>query len=70
MLSLSPKSINPAAMTNGCWKHARAATLLAAVTLSAVAFVTLAACNTTQGVGEDIEALGDGISDTARDAKD
>ena len=27
-------------------------------------------CNTTEGVGEDIEAAGDAISDTARDAKD
>ncbi|RMH30498.1 MAG: entericidin A/B family lipoprotein [Planctomycetota bacterium] len=30
----------------------------------------LTACNTTEGVGEDIEAAGDAISDTARDAKD
>lgn len=31
--------------------------------------LTMTACNTTQGVGEDIEAAGDAISDTARDAK-
>jgi entericidin B len=29
----------------------------------------LAACNTIEGVGEDTEAAGDAISDTARDAK-
>ncbi len=42
-------------------------TLLAFVGLSALA---LTACNTTEGVGNDIEAAGDAISDTARDAKD
>lgn len=29
----------------------------------------LAACNTTQGVGEDIEAAGEAIEGAARDAK-
>lgn len=33
------------------------------------AMATLGGCNTTEGVGEDIEAAGDAISDTARDAK-
>ncbi len=42
-------------------------TFAAFLGLSALA---LTACNTTQGVGEDIEAAGDAISDTARDAKD
>jgi entericidin B len=42
-------------------------TFVALVGLGALA---LTACNTTQGVGEDIEAAGDAISDTARDAKD
>lgn len=29
----------------------------------------LAGCNTTEGVGKDIKAAGEGIEDTARDAK-
>lgn len=29
----------------------------------------LAACNTTEGVGKDIKSAGEGIEDTARDAK-
>jgi predicted small secreted protein len=39
------------------------------VALAGFGAVALTACNTTQGVGEDIEAAGDAISDTARDAK-
>ncbi len=38
--------------------------------LAAGAGVVLSACNTVEGVGKDIEATGDAISDTARDAKD
>jgi predicted small secreted protein len=30
----------------------------------------LSACNTIEGVGRDVEAAGDAIEDTARDAKD
>jgi len=30
----------------------------------------LAACNTTEGLGEDMESAGEAVSDTARDAKD
>lgn len=30
----------------------------------------LAACNTVEGAGKDIEAAGDSIADTASDAKD
>ena len=30
----------------------------------------LAGCNTVEGAGEDIEATGDAIADTARDVKD
>lgn len=39
---------------------------------AAMLVITLAlfACNTTEGVGKDIEAAGDAIEDTARDAKD
>jgi predicted small secreted protein len=38
--------------------------------LGALLSVGVAGCNTVEGAGEDIEAAGDGISDTARDAKD
>lgn len=27
-------------------------------------------CNTTEGIGEDVEATGDAMKDAARDAKD
>ncbi len=40
------------------------ALLLAGSTLA------LTACNTVEGAGDDIEAAGDSISDTARDAQD
>lgn len=49
-------------------KSAAVMSLLAAMFVGAIA--GLAGCNTTQGVGEDIEAAGDAIADTARDAKD
>ena len=58
------------ATNGGQSDRARPALLLAALATAALAAVTAGGCNTTQGVGEDIEALGDGISDTARDAKD
>lgn len=35
----------------------------------AAACLWLAACNTTEGVGKDIESAGEGIKDAARDAK-
>lgn len=41
------------------------AALLAALLLAG----TLAACNTTRGVGEDLSAAGGAISDTAKDAQ-
>lgn len=34
-----------------------------------LASVGLAACNTAEGVGEDVEATGDAIQDTAKDVK-
>lgn len=40
------------------------------VLLALGAGLTLSACNTVEGVGKDIEATGDAISDTASDAKD
>ena len=42
-------------------------TLLAGAALAAV--LVLAGCNTTEGVGKDIESAGDSLKDTARDAK-
>ncbi len=35
-----------------------------------VVALAMFACNTTEGVGKDIEATGDAIKDTAQDAKD
>ena len=32
--------------------------------------LTLTGCNTVEGVGRDVEAAGDSVADTARDAKD
>jgi predicted small secreted protein len=37
--------------------------------LSAVLFAGLAACNTVEGAGRDVEAGGEAISDTARDVE-
>lgn len=37
--------------------------------LALFAALGTAACNTTAGIGEDIEATGDAISDTAKDTK-
>lgn len=39
------------------------------LTLSAVLFAGLAACNTVQGAGEDVEAGGEAISETAAEAE-
>lgn len=48
--------------------------LATVVAFGALAFVvfaaSLTACNTTEGVGRDIESVGDGIEDAASDAKD
>lgn len=30
----------------------------------------LSACNTVEGIGKDVEAVGEGTQDVARDAKD
>lgn len=38
--------------------------------LSVMTVLLLSACNTMRGLGEDIESLGDGLSNTAEDAKD
>lgn len=47
-----------------------ARTVIAMLALYAGSMVMLAACNTVEGAGKDIEATGDAISDTANDAKD
>ncbi len=44
-------------------------TLLGLTMLAGVG-VTLSACNTVEGVGRDVESVGDNIADTADDAKD
>jgi len=43
---------------------------LAVASLAWLATSSLTACNTTEGVGKDIKAAGEGIEDTAKDAKD
>jgi predicted small secreted protein len=35
-----------------------------------LAVLGLGACNTTKGLGQDVEAAGDKIEDTAQDAQD
>lgn len=47
----------------------RLMTVLTLLFASSAAF-SLTACNTTEGVGEDIEAAGDAIDDAADDAND
>jgi predicted small secreted protein len=37
--------------------------------LSVLFFAGLAACNTVEGAGQDVEAGGEAISDTAREAE-
>ena len=37
---------------------------------AATCFMALLGCNTTEGVGEDIRAVGDAIDDAAEDAND
>ena len=38
-------------------------------TLSVLVLAGLAACNTVEGAGQDVQAGGDAISDTAREAE-
>ncbi|MFZ1415099.1 MAG: entericidin A/B family lipoprotein [Defluviicoccus sp.] len=37
--------------------------------LTAVLLLAVAACNTTEGVGKDVQSGGEVLSDTARDVK-
>ena len=39
------------------------------VLVAAAAALTVAACNTVEGVGEDVEAAGEGIQEGANDAQ-
>ena len=53
-------------------KVSRASTLVMAglfAIATGVGTMSLTGCNTTKGVGEDIESLGDSISDEADDAQ-
>ena len=45
-------------------------TLLVRVLSVSLAAVALAACNTTRGVGEDVEATGEAVQDAAQSAED
>lgn len=47
----------------------RSLVLAGAIGLGLSGAVALSGCNTTKGMGEDIESLGDSISDEADDAK-
>jgi predicted small secreted protein len=44
--------------------------VLTALFFLSAMILALPACNTVEGAGEDIEATGDAISDTADDTKD
>lgn len=50
-------------------KTTRFSVVIAALSFAALPLL-MSGCNTTEGVGKDIEAAGDAISDTARDAND
>ncbi len=41
-----------------------------AIILALVALPLLAACNTLEGVGKDVETVGKKVKETAQDAKD
>lgn len=51
-------------------KIQRALALLAVLLCVTATGMALAGCNTVEGVGRDVEALGDSIEDTAEDADD
>lgn len=38
--------------------------------VAAASLALVAGCNTVEGVGRDVEAAGDAVADTARDAND
>jgi predicted small secreted protein len=43
---------------------------LFAIIVLGLAVSQMTACNTTEGVGKDVKAAGEGLEDAARDAKD
>lgn len=51
-------------------KESRKLVTFISVSLFALSGLALAACNTSKGVGQDIEALGDNIEDAADEAAD
>lgn len=56
-------------MRSSKFDSSKSLAVLSFITL-AVAGAFLSGCNTTEGVGEDIEAVGDSIDDAASDAND
>jgi predicted small secreted protein len=42
---------------------------LVCLVIAAAAALTVSACNTVKGAGEDVSAAGHAVSDTAQDAK-
>jgi entericidin B len=51
------------------WEHRSGVQLLMSVLLLGGALLALGACNTMEGAGEDVEAAGDAMSDTAEDVQ-
>ncbi|PWE33626.1 entericidin EcnA/B family protein [Maritimibacter sp. 55A14] len=45
-------------------------TRFAPIALPFAALIALAACNTVEGAGRDIESAGEAVTDTAQDAQD
>lgn len=59
--------MEPQIQTRGWTKTIGKAGLWA--TLAAAVVTTLCACNTTEGVGKDVESAGRGVKEAAQDAK-
>ena len=55
-------------MHQGIVRSERTSWLIAALLLFAV--LSLSACNTASGLGKDVEAAGETLSDTAEDVQD
>jgi len=52
-------------------KQRRCTTIIIALwAVLGFAAVTLSACNTVEGVGKDVEAIGEGTQELSRDARD
>jgi entericidin B len=50
-------------------EHRAGVRLMLSVLLLAAALLALGACNTMKGAGQDVEAAGDAMSDTAEDVQ-